>query len=342
MISAPILARTGEITPSTPEVSGVRLAPWHSVFPLMAVSSSLDTPDDPRINKPRTRAPRALKAANLARPQSKSQQYLEVDMSTFMALGNEKDGADTQLRECVGKTMDGWTINQNARPGDQALFYLIAPRSSFVAIGTVRSQPQLITSGKWKDSYWTDIDINTMIEPEVSRQTILARFPSWDWMRMPIQSSRVHPEIEVDMLKLLEGSRRLQRTPKVTPSPKRGRWQPDPEQRKRVETAAVVFVQKRLHAEGWKVVSCESENNGYDLRCTQGRRELNVEVKGTTSSKPEFQITQNELSASGIDKYWELWIVTNALSEPRDGVVLGNALKRRFAFTPTQYAARPR
>ncbi len=263
-------------------------------------------------------------------------------MSTFTALGNETDGHGTQLRECVAKTMDGWTINRNARPGDQVLFYLIAPQSSFVATGTVRSQPRLITSGRWKDSYWTDIDINTMIEPEVSRQTILTRFPSWGWMRMLIRSSRVPPEIEADLLKLLEGSTRLPEREKGTTSPKPGRWQPDPEQRKRVEKAAVVFVKTRLRAGGWKVVSCESEMCGYDLRCNQGRRELHVEVKGTTSPEPEFQITQNELTAAGIDKYWELWIVTNALSDPRHEVVLGNALKRRFTFMPTQYAARPR
>ncbi|MGA2496525.1 MAG: DUF3883 domain-containing protein [Tepidisphaeraceae bacterium] len=261
-------------------------------------------------------------------------------MSTFTALGNVKDGHDESLR--VNDRV-WWTISRHARPGDRVFFYLKAPISGFVATGTVRSQPTLITSGKWKGHHRADIDVNRSIEPEVGRHTILTRFPTWGWMKTPIQSSHVPPEIEADLLTLLEGPNRPTEADTVTPSPKYGGWQIDPEQRKRVEKSAVAFVQRRLRADGWKAVSCESEKCGYDLRCTQRRQELHVEVKGTTSSELEFQITRRERDMAGTDKFWELWIVTNALSsKPRHQVVPGKELEHRFTFTPTQYMARPK
>lgn len=116
----------------------------------------------------------------------------------------------------------------------------------------------------------------------------------------------------------------------------------DPDLRRQVEQAAVDHVTACLVDEGWEVESVETDRCGYDLRCTRGKVERHVEVKGTASEHPGFIITSQELACSVGDPSFELWIVTNALTDhPTVRSYLGNELERHFAFDAIQYRATP-
>lgn len=133
--------------------------------------------------------------------------------------------------------------------------------------------------------------------------------------------------------------------PKSLPSKKSvkqstgGFFQTDPEERKKVEDAAVRVVTKKYKAAKWQVKSVEREKVGYDLHCTKGDKVECVEVKGTTGSQERFIITANELNKAKTDPLFVLYIVTNVLTKPTQKKYLGKQLIAQFDIQPIQYFA---
>jgi hypothetical protein len=87
-----------------------------------------------------------------------------------------------------------------------------------------------------------------------------------------------------------------------------------PETNRRVEKAAIAAVRSSYEIKGWVVISVESENLGYDLRCTNASAEEHVEVKGVQGSDPCFIITAGEVRNALLDRKHVTCVVTFALT----------------------------
>lgn len=118
-----------------------------------------------------------------------------------------------------------------------------------------------------------------------------------------------------------------------------GFFQTAPEERKKVEVAAVSAVTKAYEAAEWQVKSVEREKVGYDLHCTKGDKFECVEVKGTSGPDEQFIITANELNKAKTDPRFVLFVVTNALTKPTQKKYSGQQLISKFDIQPLQYRA---
>lgn len=96
----------------------------------------------------------------------------------------------------------------------------------------------------------------------------------------------------------------------------RTRVKVDIERNKRVETNAVNAAFNYYERHGYRVISVEKDNCGWDLEAVMSNERLLVEVKGVSSSNVEVSLTPNEYKnmKSHVDKY-RLFILTNALKE---------------------------
>ncbi len=97
---------------------------------------------------------------------------------------------------------------------------------------------------------------------------------------------------------------------------------PDPEQRKRVELAAIDAAKEFLRKD-YRITDRQKENCGYDLLARHRKTgdELHVEVKGTSGVNMHFYMSRNEFRYMPSPK-WRMIMVTNALVEPID--IIGN------------------
>ncbi|GAA2079235.1 DUF3883 domain-containing protein [Aeromicrobium tamlense] len=107
----------------------------------------------------------------------------------------------------------------------------------------------------------------------------------------------------------------LEMLPVVT----RGRWSTDQDLIRKVEHAAVEAARDFLGDEGWREIrDCQLDGCGYDFifRDHYGRERF-VEVKGTTSDQPHFQLTRLEHQIVSNDPRARICVVTRALTAPR-------------------------
>jgi hypothetical protein len=95
----------------------------------------------------------------------------------------------------------------------------------------------------------------------------------------------------------------------------KGGWFGSVETNRRVEKAAVEFVQRHYERQGWQVISVEAQKVGYDLRCEKDGVQEHVEVKGTQGLEVGFIITAGEVRNALIDQRHVTGVVTSALSD---------------------------
>lgn len=100
-----------------------------------------------------------------------------------------------------------WTIHKSANPGDFVAFYMISPRSSFVASGVVAKEPHLKTSGSFAGSYFAQMDGIKMLPRPVHLHEAQSQFPGWAYLRIPRRSATVPPNFAQPFLDLLNGIR---------------------------------------------------------------------------------------------------------------------------------------
>ena len=87
----------------------------------------------------------------------------------------------------------------------------------------------------------------------------------------------------------------------------------DPDERKKIEVAAVTVVRKYYEAKAFVVDSVETENKGWDLEISKCNRvRYRVEVKGTKRPNIHVELTPNEYDKSKKSGY-RLAVVRNAL-----------------------------
>jgi hypothetical protein len=93
-----------------------------------------------------------------------------------------------ELERCAAhgsKPDDWWTIHKGAHPGDLVVFYMISPRTSFVATGIVAQKPYLKATGPFAGKYRAHMDGIEMLARPVHLHKAQARFPEWSYLRLP-------------------------------------------------------------------------------------------------------------------------------------------------------------
>jgi Zn-dependent M28 family amino/carboxypeptidase len=73
-------------------------------------------------------------------------------------------------------------------------------------------------------------------------------------------------------------------------------YEKDPAKRREVEKRAMKLATDHYEAAGFSVKDVSKENLGYDLRCTGKKKEVHVEVKGTTTNGARVELTINEVN----------------------------------------------
>ena len=135
-------------------------------------------------------------------------------------------GDDIQLLRRVATTQrpTAWIMPKNARRGDEVAVFVRG--QGFLATGTVRMAPRIVTTGFWAGKYRGSIDQVCMLPAPVSEAAALKALRAWKWLTYPRSYTTVTgqtadglqtllasepPEAlpDVDMVEVVEGRRRL-------------------------------------------------------------------------------------------------------------------------------------
>jgi len=113
-----------------------------------------------------------------------------------------------------------------------------------------------------------------------------------------------------------------------------------PEHRRKVELAAEGAVTAMLEGKGYSVLRRSDEKIGYDLQAIpqKGRRELYVEVKGTSGADRRFFMTPNERNFAQSNG-WRLAVVTDALNAPIVTFFTYAEMNKNFSLQPMCWIA---
>jgi hypothetical protein len=159
--------------------------------------------------------------------------------------------------------------------GDELWFYITAPVSAIVAVGTALRDAK-------KGKHWpydTIVGEVVWIEPRISKGELRQMFPDWDWAKYTRGKVQLDDQKSAALWDRVHHSNLVSATIEQLVS-KQGAGFGDPAQNRKVELAAVRFVKQSYEFGGFRVISVESKNLGYDLIASKGSEELHLEVKG--------------------------------------------------------------
>lgn len=122
--------------------------------------------------------------------------------------------------------------------------------------------------------------------------------------------SKIGREIAADINTLSKGNRLTHKSKSAHTT--------DPEHNAKVEKAAVNLVWKYYEELGYKLISVEKDNVGWDLEASQHKTKLRIEVKGLSGSSPHVELSPNEFKAwSEAHPLYRMAVVTEALTSPK-------------------------
>ncbi|WP_180819274.1 protein NO VEIN domain-containing protein [Gordonia terrae] len=191
------------------------------------------------------------------------------------------------------------------------------------------------TEGRAAVDWFVPTDIHLLDEP-VSAADVLAHNPHLRDMEVFRSPQMANPSwISKSELRLLE--RLLPEWPDQDPGVGEtitigpgGAGQGDAATNTLVEEAAIATVIAHFESLGYRVDDVGNQKVGWDLTCSSRLNGLRrVEVKGVAGRQPSILLTRNELRSAREDKYWELAIVTSALTEPTIAIFTAQDVTQR-------------
>ncbi|HXR06315.1 MAG TPA: DUF3883 domain-containing protein [Candidatus Acidoferrum sp.] len=210
------------------------------------------------------------------------------------------------------KEMDWWSCGKNTKDGDLLLIYFKKPISKIVASATASGDRK--PDKDWR--YRIDIKDIELIEPPIALEKMRETIPEWGWPKSPRCITYLKEAIAKKLLKLANLKRESLADSLVRTS-RGGAGFGTAEQNRIVEQAARKAVRLHYARMGYKIVSREKENLGYDFDVSRHRENLHVEVKGISGSDLRFPITANEIACARSDTKFRLAIVTEAISDQK-------------------------
>lgn len=226
-----------------------------------------------------------------------------------------------------------WSCGKETKADDKLLIYFERPHSAIIASGVALKDAK---PGKYY-RYITKIGDLQILSAPISIDEMRKRFPRWKWLNYPRAKQYLDDRKAGILLK--RASLRL-KTPPVSVKIS-GAGFGTPEQNRLVEKGACRAVKRHFAKRGYKVVSREKENIGYDFDVTKKSETIHVEVKGTSGSTLTFPITANEVNSAKTDSKFKLAVVTEATT-PQKKVHIFDAkgFLKGFGLTPLAYFAK--
>jgi hypothetical protein len=123
-------------------------------------------------------------------------------VATHVVVGRTRDGSRAEIERLVReggsveKCVPGW-----ACAGDTALFYLLSPDGSFVAIGTLATSAERRPDVERR--FFAEITDVRLLPQPVRRLEVAAHVPGWGWPRQPHRTTTVPAEHEDELLGFL-------------------------------------------------------------------------------------------------------------------------------------------
>ena len=109
---------------------------------------------------------------------------------------------------------------------------------------------------------------------------------------------------------------------------------PETEVKKEIEKIAVEIASNYYSEKGYDVKSVENENLGWDLTVIKTDEELHVEVKGTSRNDYHFFLSKQEYKKMNGDSKWRLFVVKDALGNPKHEEILNSDIEKIFDLEP--------
>jgi hypothetical protein len=230
------------------------------------------------------------------------------------------------------KKENRWACGKNTKAGDILLIYFLQPHSKIVASAVALKDAQ-------PGDYWpfmTRIGKIRLLPSPITLAEMKEMFPRWNWLNYP-RSKQYLDEAKAEVL--LKRAELKLKTPPVAVKVSGGGFG-KPEQNRLVEQSACKAVCSFFKKRGYKLVSREKENVGYDFDATKRSETLHVEVKGISGSLLRFPITANEVACAKTDSKFRLAVITEATT-PRNKVHLFSRkdFLKSFELTPLAYFA---
>ena len=251
--------------------------------------------------------------------------------------GSDRNNGDFSRVHRLAKTKGtspAWGCGKETKTGDKLLIYFEKPHSAIVAsaVALANARP---------GDYWpfvTRIGKFSILPSPIALSEMKEMFPRWKWLNYP--RSKQYLDGQKAKVLLSRASLKLKSPPvsvKVT-----GAGFGKPEQNRLVEQAACKAVRRHFERRGYKVVSREKDNRGYDFDVSRNGEALHIEVKGVSGSLPRFPITANEVACARSDSKFQLAVVIETLSpKQRVKVFKRKDFLKNFSFKPLAYLAEP-
>ena len=109
---------------------------------------------------------------------------------------------------------------------------------------------------------------------------------------------------------------------------------PETEVKREIEKTAVEIASNYYAEKGYSVKSVENENLGWDLTVVKTEEELHVEVKGTSRNDYHFFLSKQEYKKMNGDSKWRLFVVKDALGNPKHEEILNSDIEKFFDLEP--------
>ena len=256
--------------------------------------------------------------------------------NTQIVMGSADEDYNELKELAQNKETGRWSCLKETKKGDLLFIYFTKPHSAIVASATASGKAR---PGEDEGYYVVGIEDVKFFEKQITLEEIRREIPEWGWAKQARNQTYPKEPIANKLLKLAKLTGRSMAESPARTSPV-GAGFGTAEQNRLVEHAARKAVRVHFEEQGYKVVSREKENPGYDLDVSGKGDTFHVEVKGTSGSLMRFPITNNEVECAKEDAKFRLALVTEATTASRQVHVFSQKeFLTDFTRTPIAYFA---
>jgi len=254
--------------------------------------------------------------------------------TTQIVMGSIKS-YEGLMKSAQTNKLYSWSCGKDTKEGDLLFFYFKKPKSEIVASATAKGVKEL--DKKW--GYRISIKDVKRIEPPITLNQLREVFPNWGWQKRTRNLTYLDKSKAQILLELTNPKGKQTTKPSVKATFV-GAGFGTPEQIRIAEQAACKAVRLHFENKGYKVVSREKDNLGYDFDVCRKGAELHVEVKGISGLRLRFPITVNEVDRAHSDSKFQLATVTGTNSRQQQVRVFSrNIFLKHFVLKPLAFFA---
>lgn len=210
--------------------------------------------------------------------------------------------------------------------------------------------------------WWGKIDsrsLELLPETKLDREVIDQMPDEWIWHKHPHRSFNTPSKEHFDKLEKIFDQALNKKAPRIASKKpaqddddvkafeaEAAGYENDPAKRIAVEKHAMKLATEHYEAAGFEVKDISKEKLGYDLRCVGKKKEIHVEVKGTTANGAQVEVTINEVNHARMGECpcrTDLFVVSKIkVTKTKAGAIAFGGVKHVFeAWNPTDDDLKP-